>query len=55
MKLRPVSAKAADESSSSGASSSDGLHAELAKLLRDNVDNNEVIIDWIDVRQPSHS
>jgi len=49
VKLRPVSVKSADDTSSSGVSSSDSLSAELSKLLGDDAVNNEVVIDWIDV------
>ena len=49
MKLRPVSVKSTDDSLSSGVAGSDTLNTELARLLTDDVTDNEVVIDWIDV------
>ena len=48
MKPRPVSVKSSDGASSSP--SCDILYSELARLLRDDSVENEVVIDWIDVR-----
>jgi len=52
VKLRPVSVKSTDDSSSSVVASSDSLFAELSRLLSGETVDHEVVIDWIDV---SHS
>lgn len=52
MKLRPVSMKSSDDSVGGLAGASGGsevLYSELARLLRDENVDNEVVIDWIDV------
>ena len=55
LKLRPVSVKSTEDSSSSGVASSDSLFTELSRLLSGETVDHEVVIDWIDVSRSSLS